>query len=82
LQSPRLEEPAIDATPDQQNWLTRMGDVWCRMMHRDVMWPIHGKFQCRKCFRLHPITWGGRVEDHSSSMSHPANHPQVRPKRP
>jgi len=31
--------------------LEPLGELWCRMMHREVMWPIHGRYQCRVCFR-------------------------------
>jgi len=31
--------------------------VWCRMMHRSAMWPIHGRYHCRTCMRQFPVPW-------------------------
>lgn len=28
------------------NWLKT---VWCRMFHRDLYWPAHGKYVCKTC---------------------------------
>jgi hypothetical protein len=41
------------------------GTVWCRLFHRKVMLPIHGYYQCRRCFRRIPISFemGGGGED-------------------
>jgi len=43
------------------------GAIWCRMFHRRVMLPIHGYYQCRRCFRKIPISFemGGGGEDHA-----------------
>jgi len=35
--------------------LARLADLWCRRMHRSPMWPIHGRYQCRKCHRYHDV---------------------------
>jgi hypothetical protein len=32
---------------------------WCRKMHAQAMWPIHGRYICPQCFREYPVTWGG-----------------------
>ena len=38
-------------------------NAWCRNMHDAAMWPMHGKYTCRKCLREHPIEWADhRVE--------------------
>jgi hypothetical protein len=26
-------------------------------MHTEAMWPIHGKYVCKKCFREYPVEW-------------------------
>jgi hypothetical protein len=28
-------------------------------MHSEAMWPIHGKYVCKRCFREYPIDWNG-----------------------
>jgi len=33
------------------------GSIWCRLFHRRVMLPIHGYYQCRRCFRRIPISF-------------------------
>jgi len=37
----------------------RIADLWCRNMHSEAMWPIHGKYVCKRCFREYPIDWNG-----------------------
>ncbi len=42
-----------------------IGGIWCRLFHRRVMLPIHGYYQCRRCFRRIPISFemGGAGEE-------------------
>jgi len=35
----------------------RLSDVWCKLMHEQAMWPIHGRYECRTCGRQHPVAW-------------------------
>jgi hypothetical protein len=44
------------------------GGIWCRLFHRRVMLPIHGYYQCRRCFRRIPISFemGGTGDGPSS----------------
>src|SRR3954451_18422059 len=37
--------------------LHHIGSTWCKLMHSDPMWPINGKYQCRKCHRYRVVTW-------------------------
>ena len=30
---------------------------WCKAMHRSLMWPSHGHYQCRTCGREYPVPW-------------------------
>ena len=39
----------------------KMGTLWCRTMHNSIMWPMHGRYQCRTCLRYHVIPWEGKV---------------------
>lgn len=36
------------------NWISQ---VWCKTTHGQAMWPIHGKYICRKCLREYPVSW-------------------------
>jgi len=37
--------------------LNDCGAVWCRLVHHDIMWPIHGYYRCRRCQRSHLVPW-------------------------
>jgi hypothetical protein len=37
------------------NWIS---GVWCKTMHsRQAMWPIHGRYLCPNCLRVHEVKW-------------------------
>jgi hypothetical protein len=36
---------------------TRIGDLWCSVMHAEPMWPAHGQYECRTCGRRHRVCW-------------------------
>jgi len=44
------------------------GRFWCKLTHRDPMWPIHGYYLCRECLRQYPVQW----ELHPQPASIPA----------
>jgi hypothetical protein len=31
--------------------------AWCSLMHRGATWPIHGHYQCTKCYRMIAAPW-------------------------
>ncbi len=35
----------------------RIGDLWCRVMHTEPMWPSHGQYECRTCGRRFHVSW-------------------------
>jgi hypothetical protein len=39
----------------------KIEQMWCRMMHEQTMWPMHGKYTCGKCLREYPVAWEGRA---------------------
>lgn len=41
----------------------RIEEMWCRMMHEQAMWPMHGKYSCRQCLREYPVEWEGEGAD-------------------
>ncbi len=36
---------------------TRIGDLWCRLMHAAPMWPAHGQYECWTCGRRFQVFW-------------------------
>jgi hypothetical protein len=45
----------IDLHP--AGWAGLLGTFWCRHFHASVMWPIHGQYRCRECYRLYSVPW-------------------------
>jgi len=37
----------------------RISELWCKRMHSQPMWPIHGKYICSQCLREYPVAWEG-----------------------
>jgi hypothetical protein len=37
--------------------LNHIATIWCRYMHSEPMWPMHGRYYCRVCLRSHPVPW-------------------------
>jgi hypothetical protein len=37
--------------------LNRISGVWCKTMHRQAMWPIHGRYLCPTCLRVYEVKW-------------------------
>ena len=35
----------------------RIGDLWCKFMHDEPMWPAHGQYECRTCGRRFQASW-------------------------
>ena len=35
----------------------RLAAFWCKTMHRSPLWPSHGHYRCRTCFREYPVPW-------------------------
>jgi hypothetical protein len=35
----------------------KLGSLWCSFTHQAPMWPIHGRYECRTCGRLHRVPW-------------------------
>jgi hypothetical protein len=31
--------------------------AWCKLMHRNPMWPVRGFYRCRQCLRQYPVPW-------------------------
>jgi hypothetical protein len=35
--------------------------TWCKSMHNQAMWPIHGRYICPTCLQEYPVAWEGPV---------------------
>ena len=33
---------------------SRIDTAWCNLMHESIMWPVHGRYECRSCGRQYP----------------------------
>lgn len=38
------------------NWIRT---TWCKSMHDQAMWPIHGRYICTTCLQEYPVAWEG-----------------------
>ena len=43
--------------------LDRISEAWCKTMHSDAMWPIHGRYRCARCLREHRVEWDYQEAD-------------------
>jgi hypothetical protein len=39
-----------------------IGQLWCKRMHTRAMWPIHGRYICPQCLRVHAVAWEGPAQ--------------------
>jgi hypothetical protein len=37
--------------------LSWISGVWCKTMHRQAMWPIHGRYLCPTCLHEYVVDW-------------------------
>ena len=33
---------------------SKIGRVWCTLLHNSLMWPVHGAYECAACGRRYP----------------------------
>jgi hypothetical protein len=45
--------------------------TWCKNIHTQAMWPMHGKYICSRCFCEHAVVW------EAPGPYRPEAHPQV-----
>jgi hypothetical protein len=56
--SPVCDSPACNSEDGSiVQGQSRIGDLWCRVMHAEPMWPTHGRYQCRVCGRRFQVYW-------------------------
>jgi hypothetical protein len=49
----------VRQSPTWQPPAQKLGALWCVFTHDSLMWPIHGRYQCRACGRHYPVPWAG-----------------------
>jgi hypothetical protein len=37
-----------------------ISEFWCNQVHAAPMWPVHGKYECRVCHRVHEVGWANQ----------------------
>ena len=40
-----------------KSFWSRVGGLWCRIMHHAPMWPSCGYYRCSVCLRTYPVLW-------------------------
>ncbi len=48
---------------------------WCTVAHDSPMWPIRGRYQCRRCFLYHPVRWEITATDREHRSAKPTCYP-------
>jgi hypothetical protein len=48
--------------------MDQIQEFWCTRMHAGVMWPIHGRYQCRTCLREYPVHFEDRADQNSNTI--------------
>ena len=38
-------------------FIEKLRAVWCSFAHDDLMWPMNGRYQCRRCLQYHRVPW-------------------------
>jgi hypothetical protein len=48
--------------------MARIGNFWCKLMHDEPMWPMHGWYECRTCGRQHRAWRNERAKPEARSL--------------
>lgn len=38
-----------------------IGELWCKAVHTQTMWPVNGNYLCAKCLRRYPVAWESKT---------------------
>jgi len=57
LRNPRIRIVRIKDWESMKPPQARIADLWCRLMHTEPMWPLHGQYECRTCGRRYRVCW-------------------------
>jgi hypothetical protein len=47
----------------------RIAEFWCRLMHKEPMWPSRGQYECRRCGRRYRVCWEQPLQVKSRVMA-------------
>ena len=58
---------------------SRAGSVWCNLTHESIMWPTHGRYECRTCGRRYLAFTEAEITARAESgmLSLPAKTPRA-----
>ena len=55
-----------------QALLSGIGALWCTVMHQgSEMWPISGRYQCRRCLRYRQVRWDENADRNATMAGSP-----------
>ena len=57
LQEWILEGGEEDLRTSEEDFWDALGRLWCRNMHTEISWPIHGRYHCLHCRRVYKVPW-------------------------
>jgi hypothetical protein len=49
--------PAVAAAAGQPHFWKGIGAIYCRVFHRAISRPVHGRYRCWKCLREFELEW-------------------------
>ena len=47
----------IPADSGRKTLASSLGESWCKLMHRNVTWPVNGQYECQTCYRTYQVPW-------------------------
>ncbi|HVW08037.1 MAG TPA: hypothetical protein VHC90_05615 [Bryobacteraceae bacterium] len=47
-----------------------LGDLWCKLTHSAIRWPVHGQYMCAKCGRSYPVPWANVDSSTTAENAH------------
>ena len=59
-------------------WAT-IAELWCKLMHPAPMWPVHGHYRCRSCWREYLVCWEPRLFVAAPVAADPLTNPEDSP---
>jgi hypothetical protein len=52
---------------------SRIGRLWCTMVHDSPMWPVNGEYECRRCGQRYPAFAEAGVRTRANSAKKPSS---------
>jgi hypothetical protein len=51
------QTPVSVGTPIRHRFFARVGNLYCRLFHKNISRPVAGKYRCWKCLREFELEW-------------------------